>query len=44
MPGETDLTALLRGSSPRLNAGAWVYTIVPGAIPEGAAPPDQGRR
>ena len=38
VPAETDLTALLRGSSPRLNAGAWVYTLVPGPIPEGAEP------
>jgi hypothetical protein len=36
--GEMDLSALLRGLSPRLNQGQYVYTRVPGAIPEGADP------
>jgi hypothetical protein len=36
--GERDLSALLRGLSPRLNQGRYVYTMVPGAIPEGADP------
>jgi uncharacterized protein len=35
---ETDLMALLRGLSPRLREGAYVYTIVPDAIPPGATP------
>jgi hypothetical protein len=38
MPGERDLAVLLRGMSPRLNPGAYVYTRVDGAVPEGAEP------
>jgi len=38
VPAETDLMALLRRLSPRLHEGAYVYTIVPAAIPPGAAP------
>ncbi|HVE95679.1 MAG TPA: ACT domain-containing protein [Pseudonocardiaceae bacterium] len=38
MNAETDLMALLRRLSPRLREGAYVYTIVPEAIPPGAAP------
>ena len=38
MHAETDLMALLRGLSPRLREGAYVYTIVPDAIPPGATP------
>ena len=35
---KTDLMAILRRLSPRLRDGAYVYTIVPEAIPQGAAP------
>ncbi|MGH3897551.1 MAG: ACT domain-containing protein [Pseudonocardiaceae bacterium] len=38
MNAETDLMALLRGLSPRLREGTYVYTSVPDAIPPGAAP------
>jgi hypothetical protein len=38
VPGESDLTALLRGLAPRVNPGAWVYTSVPGDVPERADP------
>ncbi len=38
MAGETDLDALLRGLAPRRNPGAFVFTSVPGAVPEGADP------
>jgi hypothetical protein len=38
MPGQTDLSVLLRSLSPRLNDGAYVFAIVPDAIPEGADP------
>lgn len=38
MPAETDLAALLRGLSPRLNPGTFVYTCVPGGVPDGASP------
>ncbi len=38
MPGERDLPALLRGMSPRLHPGAYVYAQVDGAVPDGAEP------
>ncbi len=38
MAGETDLTALLRGLAPRRNPGAFVFTSVPGPVPDGADP------
>jgi hypothetical protein len=38
MSGETDLATLLRGLSPRLNEGTYVYTIVPRDVPHGAEP------
>ncbi|MGH3886030.1 MAG: ACT domain-containing protein [Pseudonocardiaceae bacterium] len=38
MQAEPDLIALLRQLCPRLRAGAYVYTIVPDAIPPGAVP------
>ncbi len=38
MTGETDLAALLRGLAPRLHPGAYVFTSVPGEVPEGADP------
>ena len=31
MPGETDISILLRSLSPRLNAGAYVYVLAPEA-------------
>jgi hypothetical protein len=37
MPGESDLATLLRGMSPRLNEGTYVYTVVP-TIPPGVEP------
>jgi len=37
VPGETDLEALLRDMSPRLNPGRYVYTQVD-AVPAGADP------
>jgi ribosomal protein S18 acetylase RimI-like enzyme len=46
--GERDLAALLAGLSPRLHDGAYVFTTVAGAVPEGATPvvvvdEDEGR-
>jgi uncharacterized protein len=38
MPGETDLTTLLRDLSPRLNDGAYVYASVAGEAPAGVRP------
>jgi len=36
--GESDLTALLRGLSPRLNDGCYVYTQVRTGVPAGVDP------
>jgi hypothetical protein len=36
--GETDLASLLRGMSPHLNEGVYVYVMVPDEIPAGARP------
>lgn len=38
MHADTELTTLLRGLSPQLHEGTYVYTIVPDGIPLGAAP------
>lgn len=38
MTGERDLGVLLRGMRPELNEGRYVFTSVPGAVPEGLAP------
>ncbi len=38
MPGESDLAALLRGLSPRLNDGCYVYSQVRTGVPAGADP------
>ncbi len=38
MTGESDLAALLRGLSPRLNDGCYVYTQVRTGVPAGADP------
>ncbi len=38
MIGENDLAALLRGLSPRLNDGCYVYTQVRTGVPAGADP------
>lgn len=38
MSGEKDLATLLRGLTPRLNDGSYVFTQVAGEIPEGARP------
>ncbi|TJZ44016.1 ACT domain-containing protein [Streptomyces piniterrae] len=38
MTGERDLRALLSGMRPELNQGPYVFTTVPGAVPEGLTP------
>ncbi len=38
MTGERDLVALLRGLSPRLNDGSYVYAQVRASVPDGANP------
>ncbi|MFI1159946.1 ACT domain-containing protein [Streptomyces sioyaensis] len=38
MTGERDLSALLTGMRPELNAGRYVFTTVSGAVPEGLTP------
>jgi uncharacterized protein len=38
MSGETDLSALLRGMSPRLDDGAYVFTTIVGPPPADARP------
>src|SRR5438105_762777 len=38
MHGERDLRVLLRSMRPELHEGRYVFTTVPGAAPEGAAP------
>jgi len=38
LTGESDLAALLRGLSPRLNDGCYVYTQVRTGVPAGADP------
>lgn len=38
MTGERDLRALLSGMRPELNEGRYVFTTVPGAVPEGLMP------
>ncbi|MEV0375264.1 ACT domain-containing protein [Streptomyces sp. NPDC050636] len=38
MTGERDLRALLSGMRPELNEGRYVFTTVPGAVPEGLTP------
>ncbi|MGW1373656.1 ACT domain-containing protein [Streptomyces sp. NPDC002446] len=38
MTGERDLEVLLSGMRPELNEGRYVFTSVPGAVPEGLTP------
>lgn len=38
MSGERELRALLSGMRPEVNPGRFVFTTVPGALPEGLAP------
>ncbi|MFH8571923.1 ACT domain-containing protein [Streptomyces sp. NPDC017993] len=38
MKGESDLRLLLSGMRPELNEGRYVFTTVPGTVPEGLTP------